>query len=317
MNAGCLPVNHSAHHREGILLALLAAGLWGLTPVVTKGALAGFSPEFLAFVRLALAAIIFQTLAGWNAKWFVSDPWIWLAGAGLGADFILYNYGVQRTAANVAGLVINIELLSTIAFAVWILGERLNARRLLGGGVTLAGVLIVSFEGLNVSEITRGDRILGNGLVMLAGISWSLYAVAQRRSTLAGDLYQRLTPIFSIAAVVTAPAMLRDGAWAVKPAPVPVAMFLVLAIPGTGVVYWIYARAQELIDVSVLSILLCTIPVFAVAFAYFLLDEVLTVRLIAGGAVILAGIVVIATEKAKNEPVQAGGGSSREPTLSA
>ena len=297
-------MNHSAHHSEGIFLALLAAGLWGLTPVVTKGALAGFTPEFLAFVRLALAAVIFQTLAGWNAKFFASDPWIWLAGAGLGADFILYNYGVQRTAANVAGLVINIELLSTIAFAIWILGERLNARRVLGGAVTLAGVLIVSVDGLSLSEITRSDRVLGNGLVMLAGISWSLYAVAQRRSTLKGGLYHRLTPIFSIAALTTAPAMLRGGAWRVKPALEPIAMFVVLAVFGTGVVYWVYARAQELIDVSVLSILLCTIPVFAVAFAYLLLREALTVQLVAGGAVILAGIVVVATEKVKAKSVQ-------------
>ena len=67
--------------------------------------------------------------------------------------------------------------------------------------------------------------------------------------------------------------MLRNGAWAVKLAVWPIAMFIVLAIFGTGVVYWVYARAQQLIDVSMLAILLCTIPVFAVAFAYFLLRE--------------------------------------------
>jgi drug/metabolite transporter (DMT)-like permease len=73
-------------------------------------------------------------------------------------------------------------------------------------------------------------------------------------------------------------------------------MFIVLAIFGTTVVYWIYARAQELIDVSVLSMLLCTIPVFAVAFAYVLLREPVTLKLVEGGAVILAGILLIATE---------------------
>src|SRR5712692_2631814 len=155
------------HNSQGILLALIAAGLWGLTPVATKIALEGFTPEFLAFVRLVAAAVLFRVLAGNGARWFVADLWVWLAGAGLGADFILYNYGLERTAANVAGLVINIELLSTIAFAIWILGERLNARRIVGGAITLGGVLIVTLDGLSLSDVTSSDRMLGNILVML------------------------------------------------------------------------------------------------------------------------------------------------------
>jgi drug/metabolite transporter (DMT)-like permease len=283
------------HYRQGILLALIAAGLWGLTPVATKVALDGFTPEFLGFVRLVAAAVLFRVLAGNGARWFVDDPWVWLAGAGLGADFILYNYGVERTAANVAGLVINIELLSTIAFAVWLLGERLNPRRILGGGVTVAGVLVVSLDGLSLSDVARSDRVVGNILVMLAGIAWSFFAVAQRRTTFGKNLYERLTPIFSVAAVVTAPAMLRSGAWTVKPVIWPIVMFIVLATFGTSVVYWIYARAQQLVDVSVLSILLCAIPVFAVVFAYLLLHETLSLQLFGGGAIIVAGIAVIAT----------------------
>jgi len=295
---GVKPTHRSTITRqEGSLLALLAAALWGFTPVATKAALEGFTPEFLSFVRLAIAALIFRVLAGRDARWFVADTWIWLAGAGLGADFILYNYGMQRTSASVAGLVVNIEVISTIAFAVWILGERLNLRRVVGGAITVGGVLIVSFEGLSLSDVTRGDRILGNLMVMMAGISWSLFAVAQRRTEFGRTLFERLAPIFSIAAVLSAPTMLRSGAWTVRVGIWPILMFSVLTVFGTGVVYWIYARAQELIDVSVLSVLLCTIPIFAVAFAYAFLREPLTFQLAAGGAVILGGIVLIATEQ--------------------
>src|SRR5207249_7391905 len=130
----------NASKRKGILLALVASALWGLTPVATKTALEGFTPEFIGVVRLAAAAALFRAAAGRGGQWFNGDPWIWLAGAGLGADFLLYNYGVQRTAANVAGLVINIELISTIVLAIYLLGERLSRHRLLGGGITLIGV---------------------------------------------------------------------------------------------------------------------------------------------------------------------------------
>jgi len=287
---------------QGILLALIAAALWGLTPVATKTALNGFSPELLTFARLFIAAVLFRILAGSGARWFIADRWIWLAGAGLGADFVLYNYGMERTAANVAGLVVNVELLSTISFAVAILGERLNARRIGGGLITLAGVVAVTVDGVSLSDITRSDRFLGNVLVMLAGISWSLFAVAQRRTRFGRNLFERLTPIFSIAAMITSPVMLRRGAWVFTPAVAPVLMFIVLTVFGTGVVYWIYARAQDVLDVSVLSILLCAIPIFAVLFAYVLLHEPVTLSLVAGGSIIVAGIILIATESHVPKP---------------
>ena len=291
-----IPIGHDVGRRKGVLLALAAAALWGLTPVATKTALEGFSPEFLGFVRLALAALLFRLFAGAGTQWFVADLWTWVAGAGLAADFVLYNYGVQRTAANVAGLVINIELISTIVLAVYILGERLSPRGVLGGAITLAGVLIVTLDGLRSTDLTESGRTLGNILVMAAGIAWSLFAVAQRRSPLGGNLSRRLTPIFSVAALMTAPVLLRKEAWIVRGGIPPTVMFIVLTVFGTSVVYWIYARAQDLVEVSVLSILLCTIPVFTVLFAYVLLHEVLTLQLFTGGAIIIAGIVVIATE---------------------
>ena len=298
------PDQRISGQRKGILLAIIAAAVWGLTPVATKIALEGFTPEFIGVVRLAVAAALFRAGAGRGGQWFNGDPWIWLAGVGLGADFLLYNYGMQKTAANVAGLVVNIELISTILLAVVLLGERLTRHRVLGGGITLIGVLIVTLDGLRLSDLTEGGRTLGNILVMLAGIAWSVFAVAQRRATTDGNLFQRLTPIFSVAAIMSAPALLRSGSWTARGGVQPVMMFVILTLFGTNAVYWIYARAQELIEVSVLSILLCTIPVFAVLFAYALLHEPLNLQLLIGGAIIVAGIAVIAVE---HSPPRRGG----------
>jgi len=283
----------------GTFFALLASAIWGLTPVATKVALDGFSPELLGVLRLVLAAILFRLMAGGRGRWFVADPWIWVAGIALALDFVLYNYGIQRTAANVAGLVINIELISTIAFAVWLLEERLTVHRVLGSVVTLGGVLVVTMEGMRMSDLIDARRMLGNILVMAAAVAWSLYAVAQRRIVYGRNLFERLTPIFSVAALTTLFTVLRREAWVVSRDIKPVLMFLVLALLGTNFVYWIYARAQELVDMTILSILLSTIPVFAVFFAYLILSEPVTARLIIGGAIIVAGIGVTAMEPAR------------------
>jgi O-acetylserine/cysteine efflux transporter len=280
-----------------VLLGLIAAAIWGLTPVATKVALEGFSPELLGFLRLAIAAVLFRVIAGNGARWFAADKWIWIAGAGLGADFLLYNYGLQRTTANVAGLVINVELISTILLAVWLLGERLSARRVLGSAITLGGVLVVTVDGMSLRELVNGRSAIGNILVMSAGVAWSLYAIAQRRTAYGHNLFQRMTPIFSVAAIVTAPSLLRKGAWTAAGGVEPVLMFIVLTLFGTSIVYWIYARAQQLIDVSILAILLCTIPIFSVLSAWLVLGERLTTVLLAGGGIVTAGIALIATER--------------------
>lgn len=281
----------------GLLLALLAASLWGLAPVATKGALAGFTPEVIGVFRLAGAALLFRLLAGPGARWFVADGWIWLAGAALGVDFILYNYGLQRTSANVAGLVINVELVSTIGFAVWLLGERLTLHRAVGSLVTLGGVLSVSLEGLTLSDLVATERTAGNLMVMCAGVSLSLFAVAQRRSAYRGGGFHRLTPIFTVAALTVSPTLLHRGAWQVTGGLAATTMLVVLTVFCTSVVYFVYARVQQRMDVSVLAILLSSIPVFSLLFAAALLGEPMTLRLFIGGGVVVAGIVVVATER--------------------
>jgi drug/metabolite transporter (DMT)-like permease len=74
-------------------------------------------------------------------------------------------------------------------------------------------------------------------------------------------------------------------------------MLVVLVGLCTVGVYLVYARCQELIDVSALAIVLASIPVFAVVSAWVLLGEPLSAQVMLGGAVILAGVLVITTER--------------------
>ena len=183
----------------GLALALIAAALWGFGPVATKAALAGYSPELISVVRLGLAAVLFRALAGRGTRWLPREPWTCIAGVALGADFI---------------------------------DERLTRRRMLGAAITLAGVAYVAGEGIRLGDLVARERIVGNVLVMLAGTSWSLCAIAQRRAPRERNLFRLLTPIF------------------------------------------------------------------AVAFAHLVLAEPVTARVVTGGLVIVAGVLVIVTERA-------------------
>jgi O-acetylserine/cysteine efflux transporter len=287
---------------RGVLLAVVAAALWGLAPSALKTAMAGWSPEVISPIRLCAAAVLFRALAGPGGRWLPRERWSWIGGIALGIDYVLYNYGVRRTTASAAGLVINVEVVATIAFAIWLLGERLTARRAVGSLVTLAGVLYVATEGASIGDLFARENVIGNVLIMLAAIAWSFFAVAQRKVPNPHDLFRLLTPIFSVAALTSLPMLLVPGALETAGGALPTFMLAVLIVFCTATVYFLYARAQQLVDVSVLAIVLALIPVFAVLFAWLLLDEPVTRRILIGGAVILAGVLVITTER---EPVKA------------
>ncbi len=281
----------------GVALALLAAALWGLAPVATKGALAGYSPEVIGVVRLAAAAVLLRRLGNATGTWLPKDRWSWIGGVALGVDFILYNYGLRLTSAGVSGLVINVEVVSTIALAVWLLGEQLTARRISGSVVTLAGVLVVSGAGVSLDDLAAREHLLGNVLVMVAGVSWSVFAVAQRQAPRQDTLFQLLAPIFTVAALTTAPPLLLPSAWHNPGGVIPTALLGALIVLCTVAVYLVYARCQELVDVSVLAVIIGTIPIFALAFAWLILGEPLSERVVVGGAAVLAGVLVISTER--------------------
>lgn len=280
----------------GLALTVSASALWGLAPVFTKGALAGFSPELTAVARLTIAAVLCRLLARSEGV-VLRDRHLWIAGVALGADFLLYNYGLRRTTAAVAGLLVNIEVISTIALASMILGETIGVRRLTGGMLTLGGVLYLGFDRSAFDADLGHERLLGNVMVMASSICWSVYAVAQRLSTAPSGLFGRLATIFFVAALVVAPSTLHAEAWHIHADARAYAMLAGLSVLCTFAVYWIYAHAQQLIDLSVLAVLLCTMPIFTIVFAYFLLGEAITAQIVIGGILVVSGIAVVATDR--------------------
>jgi O-acetylserine/cysteine efflux transporter len=236
-------------------------------------------------VRLGSAALLFRRLGGPATPWLPAERWSWIGGSALGLDFTLYNYALRLTSASICGLLINVEVVSTIAFAVWLLGERLDRRRVLGSMVTLSGGLYVSSADASWDDLAAREPLVGNALVMLAGISWSLFAVAQRRAPRQRNFFRLLAPIFAVAALTTTPLLLARGAWHNPGGVAPTAMLVTVSVFCTITVYVVYARCQELVAVSVLAIVLASIPVFAVSFAWLLLGEEMSSRVVVGGVV--------------------------------
>src|SRR5262249_40481373 len=171
---------------SGFVLGTCAAACWGFGPVATKAALGGYSPEVVGVVRLAGAALGFRALAGPGGGWWPDEPWLVLAGVALGLDFVLFTYGVHLTSAASAGLLVNFGQVANIVLAHLVLGEDLTARRLVGATLTFAGVMLVA-TATGGSDSNGSGSLTGNVLIMVAGVTWATYSVAQRPAARAPD----------------------------------------------------------------------------------------------------------------------------------
>ncbi len=125
------------------LAVLGAALLWSVVPVLTKVALEAYSPSLVALVRLT-QALVLVSLIRRPRRWSdVAAPAVWLAGLGLGANYLLMAVGLLYTTASACNVVVQIEVVALVVLARLFLNERLDAGKAVGMALSVVGVGLV------------------------------------------------------------------------------------------------------------------------------------------------------------------------------
>ena len=132
----------------GDFLFFLAGATWGVYSYLCKVAMRRMSPESVlayamgiggaalvpcALVERPWATVPGATLAAWGGL-------LYLAVANTVLAFSWWNLGIQRVGAGRTAAFSNLIPVFGVAIAAYVLGERLTAAQLAGGGLCLAGV---------------------------------------------------------------------------------------------------------------------------------------------------------------------------------
>lgn len=159
------------------------AFLFGTSFVASKVGLSGFSPTQLVFFRFAVAALLFSALSPWTPRVSLSPAQarsvLLLALLEPGAYFFLESYGLQRTQASTASV-----LIATIPVFVLILEAVFLKVRV---ALTDASLILASLLGVALLltaggwDRALGGTFLGNLLVLGAALSASVYTLVARR----------------------------------------------------------------------------------------------------------------------------------------
>jgi O-acetylserine/cysteine efflux transporter len=267
-----------------LALAVGLAAVWGFNFVVMQVGLRHFPPLLYAGIRF--------TMAAFPALLFVGQPgvpWRWVAGvaATIGAgQFGLLLVGMRAgMPAGLTSLVLQMQALFTVLFAVTLLGERLTARRVTGLAVAFGGLALVAYDfGLS-------SPFGAFALCVAAAAAWGLGNVVQRRAAPPDSLRFMVwvsafsaPPLLLLSLIVEGPPVLSPSAegWLSL-----LYVAFLSTLGGFGVWGWLLRRY----DASTVAPYTLLVPVFGMSSAALVTGEPLSWPKLLAAALIVCGVL--------------------------
>jgi drug/metabolite transporter (DMT)-like permease len=280
------------------------SGLW----LVSRVAVAFMSPYWYAVARLGLACVImFALLAALGRLRLPRRPdWpivISVAVLMFASYSVLFQVALQYVHAGRAAMLGYTFPAWVMLMSVVFLRERPSRGRLLGFAIAMAG-LGVLFNPLDF-DWSDGDVVLGNGLLLLAALLWSLVVIHLRvhRGTLTT---LQLVPwqLLVATAIVTLMSFALGGPPAL---PWQIETFWVLAYGGpvgTCLGTWALNTALRRLSPVSASVGMLAVPVLALLGSVAFLGEALTPTLAIGVLLILCGIALVTVSPVRRAPTK-------------
>ena len=203
------------------------------------------------------------------------------------------NYGEQYVSPGAASLIIGSIPVLIVVLAIVFIKETITAKKIIGVGLSLCGVLVISVWGQQ-GESFEIEYIYGALAILLAAVMGALYTVAgkkllDRYSALSLTVYAillgslGLIPFINASLLREVSNMSLDGWIAV--------MFL--GIFSTVIGYIIWYVALEIKTASELGVYLYCIPVLSTIISYFLFGTEITLLFALGGILVIAGLILV------------------------
>jgi drug/metabolite transporter (DMT)-like permease len=276
-------------NRRAWTLLLVLGAIWGGSYLLIKIGLRDLSPGMIAFVRVALAALVLLGLAASRSALggFRSQTgWILLiALAQVSAPFILIAAGEQEISSSLAGILVASAPLFTALLAIrFDSDERAEGMRLVGVMLGVIGVGVL----LGVDLSGSGDELLGGLAVLMAGLGYAIGGLLAKHKLADRPPIGVAAWVLTAGAVWLVPAAVIGAPDAV-PAFGPVAAIVTLGVLGTGIAFAIFYELIATVGPARTFIVTYLAPGFAVIYGVTLLDEKISVTTIGGLALILFG----------------------------
>jgi drug/metabolite transporter (DMT)-like permease len=311
--------------RAGFALAILAAATFGTSGIFGSSLIrAGWSPAAAVVTRIAVSAVILTVPAAVQMR----GRWALLrANAGVVAAYglvavagcqLFYFNAISRIPVGVALL---IEYLAPVLVVCWLWlrhGQRPRRLTVAGAAIALAGLSLVL-------------DVLGSGRIDPVGVIWALLAAIGLAIffTLSASHGDQLPPVVMAWAGMCVGAVTLGTAGWIHVLPMHAAAVSVdlaghqvswilpvlgLSIIASSISYLAGIGAARRLGAKLASFISMAEVLFAILFAWLLLGQLPSGLQFAGGALILAGVIMVRLDELRDDPGPSGEAALRPAT---
>ena len=291
----------SGSNRTHVASTVGALLIWSTSFIGTKIAFASFPPITLGTARFIVASVVLGFLV-LIKKEFIKPGTkdmrvIALSGVlGITVYFTMENIGVKLTSAINAALIVASYPAITTLLELLIYRQKPSLYKLTGIAVAVAGVYLVSYtEG----SIHAANQLAGNIILIATGIVWAFYNFTTRKVV---SKYPAITFSFYqtvIGTVCFIPlAFLELDKW-MPPNAITLSALLYLGIFCSVAAFMLYNFGLRKLSASTAVSLMNLVPIFGAVFSILCLHEPISLRQIAGGAIVIAGVMLSVKQKKK------------------
>lgn len=278
--------------------ATISISFWGVSFVSTKAVLDKLDPYTLIMLRFAIGAA-FLLLVLLLKKYPLQIPLkyiphlIVLGVLGVFIHQVIQVSALKTIDASSAGWIISFSPVFTVLLSMIFLHEKLTFLKALGIITAISGVLMVT--GARSGQTLGFSLNIGYFLMILSTLNWAVYSILVRKlqiklPSLVVTFYMSL-----LGCVLTIPFLMRDRGWEkfnlLSDSEWVHIMFLGIFVSGIG--YWYWSKALEVLEASNVSMFIYMEPLFTFIAAILLLREKIFFISIMGGIIIIIGVILV------------------------
>lgn len=279
------------------LIAIAVPVLWGMGLVVAKPVIDDFPPILLMAFRFGVAAMILVPFARMPKEAVGKLAVVAFVGSTL--QYGMTFNGLKLLDAGTTALLVQVEVVFLVLIAAVWLGERLTVRKWVGMAVAFAGLLVI------FGAPRLEGQALGISLVMGGALMWAIGQVMVRWIgplggfvTIAWVAAFAAPQLLVLSLVIEGSPLppLRAAGWEVW------AAVAYLGIGMTALAYSCWYHVLGRYEASRVGPFLLLTPVASVIGGWLFLGEPLTLEIMSGGAVLIAGVALLVIERTPRGP---------------
>ena len=276
---------------------LFTVVVWGIGPVFLRTLSVDLGPADHLAIRYSIVAVLYLILlaffgrvaiarADWPRLLIIST--VGMVGYNLGSAF-----GFERVTAGIGSLIIGSQPLLIALFGTLIARERLSSGAVIGLIIGFIGVVLLVWKDLGVAADGR-NLLIGSGLIFLCGVAWAIYVVMSKPLVVKYGPLSITAWSIVLGSAVMVPLLGRPSTL-VTLADMSPRSWLEMAY--IGIISTIIASISWNFGASRMSAAACgaflyMVPIIGVASGALFLGEQVTMGMLTGGVLILAGVAI-------------------------